>query len=193
MILLPIFQLDSLVDELSEQGFSCRPGSLSDVKADRRPYFERWLSNRDGFVTMERGNVNYIGIEEVVRMGPFFNVYCIVDNDHVADNDENAHNLLDASPYYQLYNGRATSLGWSGGVLSNMLAQDRELSEELVKNIMKEEVKRINVKARDYCCIIETGVWDPAGLASVFGMIDRIAMHARNLMKQVHFGENIDV
>lgn len=189
---LPVFQLEALVDALSGLGYPCRVGGLPDVGPERRPYFEQWLENRDGFVRMERGSIDYVGVEEVVRMGPFFNVYCLVENGSVADNDENAHNLLDASLYYSLRAGRAKDLGWSGGVLSNLLAQDRELSQELTKNIAREEVRRIGVKARNYCCVIETGVWDPAGLASIFGMLDRIAMHVRKLLEQVHFGEQMN-
>ncbi|MEO9294846.1 MAG: hypothetical protein ABI347_04520 [Nitrososphaera sp.] len=196
---MPIFQLGRLIDALLEMGYGCHAGSQCDIRPERQAYFERWLKNRDGFVAMEHGsnnnnnNIDFIGIEEVVRMGPFFNVYFLIENDSLADGDSNAHNLVDASPYYRLQNGRATDLGWSGGVLSTLLAKDAELSAELAKNIMKEEVKRINVKARDYCCIIETGVWDPAGLASVFGMVDRIGAHVRKLLKQVHFGEEMNV
>jgi hypothetical protein len=192
VIELPVFQIESLADALAGMGYPCRVGALSDVRPERRPYFEQWLEHRDGFITMERGNVDYVGIEEVVRMGPFFNVYCLVENGSVADNDENAHNLLDASPYYQLAAGRAKDLGWSGGVLSSLLAHDGELTQELVKNITREEVRRISVRARNYCCVIETGVWDPSGLASVFGVIDRIAMHVRKLLAQVHFGERMN-
>lgn len=189
---MPVFDLASLVRLLSEQGYRCRPGSLPDIKPERQAYFERWLKNRDGFVTMQAGNIDYIGIEEVVRMGPFFDVHCIVANDFVADNDENAHNLLDASPYYKLKNGKPMDLGWSGGVLSTYLAKDAELTQELAKSVTREEVKRLKVKAHDYCCTIETGVWDPAGLASVFGIMDKMAMHTRKLLKQVHFGEYVD-
>ncbi|MGI0038245.1 MAG: hypothetical protein ACREAO_00370 [Nitrososphaera sp.] len=190
---MPVFQLNKLASELAELGYPCRPGAWSDVKPGLQPYFERWLKNRDGFVTMERGSIDYIGIEEVVRMGPFYNIYFLVASGSLADGDSNAHNLVDAIPYYQLRGGKPANLGWSGGVLSTLLAKDAELSAELAKNIMKEEVKRINVRARDYCCVIETGAWDPAGIASVFGIAERIGMHARKLMKQVHFGENADV
>lgn len=189
---MPVFELASLVRLLSEQGHRCKVGSFADVRPERRAYFERWLTNRDGFVTIQAGNIDYIGIEEVVRMGPFFDVHCIVANDFVADNDDNAHNLLDASPYYQLKKGKPTNLGWSGGVLSTYLAKDAELTQTLAQSITREEVKRLRIKARDYCCTIETGVWDPAGLASVFGIIDRMAMHTRKLLKQVHFGEDAD-
>ena len=191
---MPVFQLNKLAGELSELGYPCRPGTWSaDVKPALQPYYERWLKNRDGFVTMERGSIDYIGIEEVVRMGPFYNIYFLVSNGSLADGDSNAHNLVDAIPYYQLRGGKPANLGWSGGVLSTLLAKDSELSAELGKNIMKEEVKRINVRARDYCCVIETGAWDPAGIAPVFEIAERIGMHARKLMKQVHFGENADV
>jgi hypothetical protein len=178
------------LDSLVALGYACKVGSQSDIPPDRWPYFERWLQNRDGFVTMESGHIDFIGIEEVVRMGPFFNVYCLVSNDSLSVNDDNAHSLLDASPYFQLQNGRPKNLGWSGGVLSNLLSSDAELLGELAKNIMMEECKRINIRVHNYCCIIETCVWDPAGFASVFGIMDRIAMHARKLIKQVHFGES---
>jgi hypothetical protein len=189
---LPVFDLTALVRLLSEKGHRCKAGSMADVPPERRPYFERWLTNRDGFVTLQSGSVDYIGIEEVVRMGPFFDVRCIVANDFVAYGDENAHNLLDASPYYRLKNGRPTDLGWSGGVLSTYLAKDHALTRALEQGITMEEVKRVKVKAHDYCCIIETGVWDPTGLAAVFEIIDMMATHARKLLKQVHFGEYVD-
>lgn len=190
---MPPFQLSALVEKLEEQGFSCRIGSMQlDVHPVKRPYFERWLSNRDGFVRMLSGNIDYVGIEDVMRMGPFYNVYCLVENDFIIDADDNAHKLLDAAPYYQLYNGKVTSMGWSGGVVSNILAKDATLSGEFASNIMKEEVKKITLKAANYCCIIETRAWEPAGLASAFRIIDRIALDVRKLVKTIHLGENVD-
>lgn len=190
---MPPFQLSALVENLEEQGFSCRIGSMElDVHPVKRPYFERWLSNRDGFVRMLSGNIDYVGIEDVMRMGPFYNVYCLVENDFIIDADDNAHKLLDAAPYYQLYNGKVTSMGWSGGVVSNILAKDATLSGEFASNIMKEEVKKITLKAANYCCIIETRAWEPAGLASAFRIIDRIALDVRKLVKTIHLGENVD-
>lgn len=191
---MPPFQLSALVEKLEEQGFSCRIGSMQlDVHPVKRPYFERWLSNRDGFVRMLSGNIDYVGIEDVMRMGPFYNVYCLVENDFIIDADDNAHKLLDAAPYYQLYNGKVTSMGWSGGVVSNILAKDATLSGEFASNIMKEEVKKITLKAANYCCIIETRAWEPAGVASAFRIIDRIALDVRKLVKTIHLGENVDV
>lgn len=190
---MPPFQLSALVEKLEEQGFSCRIGSMElDVHPVKRPYFERWLSNRDGFVRMLSGNIDYVGIEDVMRMGPFYNVYCLVENDFIIDADDNAHKLLDAAPYYQLYNGKVTSMGWSGGVVSNILAKDATLSGEFASNIMKEEVKKITLKAANYCCIIETRAWEPAGLAFAFRIIDRIALDVRKLVKTIHLGENVD-
>jgi hypothetical protein len=190
---MPPFQLSALVEKLEEQGFSCRIGSMElDVHPVKRPYFERWLSNRDGFVRMLSGNIDYVGIEDVMRMGPFYNVYCLVENDFIIDADDNAHKLLDAAPYYQLYNGKVTSMGWSGGVVSNILAKDATLSGEFASNIMKEEVKKITLKAANYCCIIETRAWEPAGLASAFRIIDRVALDVRKLVKTIHLGENVD-
>lgn len=188
---MPVFELSGLVDALEQRGFSCRIGSAElDVHPVKRPYFERWLSNRDGFVRVLSGSVDFIGIEDVMRMGPFYNVYCLVENDSIVDNDDNAHNLLDAGPYYQLYEGKVTSMGWSGGAVASMLAKDATLSSEFAKNIMKEEVKRISLKAANYCCVIETRAWDPSGLASAFTVIDRIAYDVRRLIKTIHLGED---
>jgi hypothetical protein len=190
---MPVFQLGELVQALEDQGFSCRAGSMElDVHPMKRPYFERWLSNRDGFLRLMSGNVDFVGIEDVMRMGPFYNVYCLVENDFIIDTDDNAHKLLDASPYFQLHNGKVASMGWSGGVIANMLAKDAVLSEEFARNIMKEEVKRITVNAANYCCIIETRAWEPAGLASAFATIDRIAHNIRRLVKTIHLGEYVD-
>jgi len=89
---MPLFPLSTLVEALKEQGFSCRIGSINlDVHTMRRPYFERWLSNRDGFVRMLSGSIDFIGIEDVMRMGPFYDIYCLVESDFIVDTDENAH------------------------------------------------------------------------------------------------------
>ena len=134
-------------------------------------------------------NIDFVGIEEVVRMGPFYDIYCLIENDFIVDTDNNAHNLLDAAPYYNLSNGKVTNMGWSGGVIANMLARDMILSKEFVKNIMKEELRMIMLKAANYCCVIETQAWEPAGLASAFKAIDRIAYNVRQLIQMIHLGE----
>ena len=48
------------------------------------------------FCRMMSGNID---IEEVMRMGPFYDIYCLVENDFIVDTDDNAHKLLDATPY----------------------------------------------------------------------------------------------
>jgi hypothetical protein len=190
---MPVFQLSSLIDALEKQGFSCRIGSMElDVHPMKRPYFERWLSNRDGFLTITSGNVDFVGVEDVTRMGPFYNVYCLVENDFIVETDDNSHKLLDATPYFQLHNGKVVSMGWSGGVIARIFSEDTKLSDEFTRNIMKDEVKKITVKADNYCCIIETRAWESAGIASAFNTIDRIAHNVRSLAKSIHLGEHVD-
>jgi hypothetical protein len=187
---MPVFQLSALVRALGDQGFSCRIGNMElDVHFNKRPYFERWLFNRDGFVRLLSGNIDFVGIEEVVRMGPFYDIYCLVENDFIVDNDDNAHKLFDAAPYFELSNGKVAEMGWSGGVIANMLSKDTILSKEFTRNIMKEELKMIMLKASNYCCVIETQTWEPAGLASAFKAIDQIAHNVRQLVKTIHLGE----
>ena len=187
---MPLFPLNILVQALEDRGFSCRIGSIDlDVHPKKRPYFERWLSNRDGFVRLLSGNIDFVGIEEVMRMGPFYDVYCLVENDFIVDTDDNAHKLLDAAPYYTLSNGKVTNMGWSGGVIASMLAKDTILSNDFTINIMKEELKRITIEAANYCCVIETQTWEPAGLAEVFSAIDRIGYNVRQLLKRIHLGD----
>ena len=187
---MPLFPLNILVQALEDRGFSCRIGSIDlDVYPKKRPYFERWLSNRDGFVRLLSGNIDFVGIEEVMRMGPFYDIYCLVENDFIVDTDDNAHKLLDAAPYYTLSNGKVINMGWSGGVIANMLAKDTTLSNDFTINIMKEELKRITIEAANYCCVIETQTWEPAGLAEVFSAIDRIGYNVRQLLKRIHLGD----
>jgi hypothetical protein len=52
-------------------------------------------------------------------------------------------------------------------------------------------VKRITLKASNYCCVIETRAWDPAGLAASFDVVDRIALDVRKLIKAIHLGEDV--
>jgi hypothetical protein len=188
---MPLFPLSVLVQALEDWGFSCRIGSIDlDVHPKKRPYFERWLSNRDGFVRILSGNIDFIGIEEVMRMGPFYDIYCLVENDFIVDTDDNAHKLLDAAPYYKLSNGKVIEMGWSGGVIANILTKDATLSKDFTRNIMKEELKRITIEAANYCCVIKTQAWEPAGIAEAFYAIDRIGYDVRQLLKRIHLGDN---
>ena len=187
---MPPFPLSILMQALEDRGFSCRIGSIDlDVHPKKRSYFERWLSNRDGFVRILSGNIDFVGIEEVMRMGPFYDIYCLVENDFIVDADDNAHKLLDSAPYYTLSNGKVINMGWSGGVIANMLAKDTTLSNDFAGNIMKEELKRISIEAANYCCVIKTQAWEPAGLAEAFSAIDRIGYDVRQLLKRIHLGD----
>ncbi|MDQ4050580.1 MAG: hypothetical protein M3093_03105 [Thermoproteota archaeon] len=187
---MPLFPLSILVQALEDQGFSCRIGSIDlDVHPKKRPYFERWLSNRDGFARILSGNIDFVGIEEVMRMGPFYDIYCLVENDFIVDTDDNAHKLLDAAPYYTLSNGKVIDMGWSGGVIANILAKDAVLSKDFTSNIMKEELRRITIEAANYCCVIKTQAWEPVGLVEAFSAIDRIGYDVRQLLKRIHLGD----
>ena len=191
---MPIFQIENLVEELSSAGINCKIGKMQvDIPAALRPYFERWLLNRDGFLKIYSQNIDYIGVEDVVRMGPFFNVYCIIENQHIIENDENILKLLCANPYFDLRNGKVTKLGWSGGILADILTGDNILYGYFTKNIMKEEVRKISVKVANYACIVETQVWEASGLASIYNVIDRIGMNVKELLKRVHLGDDTDL
>jgi hypothetical protein len=186
--------MENLVEELSSAGITCKIGKMQvDIPAALRPYFERWLLNRDGFLKIYAQNIDYIGVEDVVRMGPFFNVYCIVENQHIIENDENILKLLCANPYFDLRNGKVTKLGWSGGILADILTGDNILYGYFTKNIMKEEVRKISVKVANYACIVETQVWEPSGLASIYNVIDRIGLNVKELLKRVHLGDDTDL
>ena len=189
---LPLFQINTVVNELTSLGVRCKIGNMqSDVSYKKLPYFERWLSNRDGFVTLINENIDYIGVEDIVRMGPFFNIYCLIENQHISENDDNVYKLLDARPFFNLNNGVITKLGWSGGVLADFLTKDKELCNSFAKNIMKEEIRRISVKVANYACIIETRVWDAAGLVSIYEVLDRIGLNIKELLQQIHLGNDI--
>jgi hypothetical protein len=77
-------------------------------------------------------------------------------------------------------------------VIANMLAKDVVLSKDFARNIMKEELKSITIKAANYCCIIETQTWEPAGLASAFSAIDLIGYNVRQLVKRIHLGDYVE-
>ena len=188
---MPVFQVCEFVDELHLLGVNCKIGNLiSDISDARRAYFERWLSNLGGFIKIFNGNIDYIGIEEVVRIGPFFDVYCLIENQYITENDDNVHKLLDAYPYFNLRKGIICKLGWSGGVLAEILTKDKMLCNSFADNIIKEEMREISIKATNFACIIQTRTWEPAGLASIYEVVDRIGLNIRELLKQIHLGDD---
>ena len=193
-IALPVFPLQSFIDELSSLGVDCKVGNLLyDISDITRPYLERWLLHRDGFVKIHGESIDYIGIEDVMRMGPFYNAYCVIENRHLIEDDYNAHKLLDAEPYFSLYGGQVTRLGWSGGVLAGILTKDSTLYDLFTMNIANEEARKLSVKVVNFACIIETRIWEPSGLLSTYKIIDRIGLNVRQLLKQIHLGDDVDV
>jgi hypothetical protein len=188
---MPIFQMKELADQLFSLGIYSKVGNMVlDIPSSLRPYFERWLFHRDGFLRMYDANIDYIGIEDIVRMGPFYNVYCLIQNQHIIENDNNAFKLICANPYFDLRDGKVTKLGWSGGVLADILTKDTILCDLFAKDIMKEEIRKISVKVADYACIVETRTWDPAGLASIYQVIDRIGLNVKELLRQIHLADD---
>jgi hypothetical protein len=188
---MPIFEMKILVEQLTSIGINCKIGNpISDINNARKPYFERWLLNRDGFLTLNNENIDYIGIEEVVRLGPFYNVYCLIENQRLSEKDDSSYNLLSANPYYRLRNGKVITLGWSGGLLADILTQDISLCDSFAANIVKEEIRKLSVKVANFACIIETHTWEPNGLVSIYPVIDRIGLNIKRLLKQIHLGED---
>lgn len=191
---MPIFEMDSLINELQSAGVSCRRGILdSDVEKALQPYYERWLCNRDGFVKVDGSSIDYIGIEDVMRMGPFYNIYCLLKNQSIIDSDQNAHDLVSCYPQYMFRDGKIIYLGWTGGLLSHYLAKDDAISELIAFIPPGEEFAKLFVKAADFCCVIQTQVWDPLGLILVYPLISRIGNNIRDLLKLVHLGEKTEI
>jgi hypothetical protein len=190
---MPIFQIDSLIDGLSHTGVLCRRGTLAcDVNETLRPYYERWLCNRDGFVKIDDSSIDYIGIEEVMRMGPFFDIFCLIQNLCIVDSDRNAHELVSCYPQYIFKSGKIVSLGWTGGLLSHCLAKDDSISKCISNIPPGEEFAKLFVRPADFCCIIQTQVWEPIGLIPVYPLIKQIGNNIKNLLKLVHLGEPME-
>jgi hypothetical protein len=191
---MPIFQIDSLIDGLLNIGVPCRRGILySDVDNTLQPYYERWLCNRDGFVKVDDFSIDYIGMEEVMRMGPFFDIYCLLKNLNIIDSDRNAHELVSCYPQFMFRSGKIISLGWTGGLLSHYLAKDDAISRSIACIPPGEEFAKLFVKAADFCCIIQTQVWEPLGLVSIYPLISQIGNNVKNLLKLVHLGETTEI
>jgi hypothetical protein len=191
---MPIFQIDSLIDGLINTGVHCRRGILEiDVDRTLQPYYERWLCNRDGFVKIDDSFIDYIGMEEVMRMGPFFDIFCLLKNPSIIDSDRNAHELVSCYPQFMFRSGKIVSLGWTGGLLSHYLAIDDAICDYIARIPPGEEFAKLFVRAADYCCIIQTQVWEPLGLVSVYPLINQIGRNIKNLLKLVHLGETTEI
>lgn len=186
-------RIDEIITLLVENGIRSRIGNiLSDVGEPYRPYFGQWLMNRDGFLTLLDGNIDFIGSEEVVRFGPFHNMYSLICNMHLIEADRNHGMLLNASPFYRIIDGNVDEVGWSGSVLAERLNNDEGLYLAVRQKILDEEVRSISVRVVNYACLIESRAWEPKGFVSAFLIINKIGGIVRSLLSNVHLGEKVN-
>ena len=192
MISLPILQIKEIIDLLGLDDIKCRIGWYdSDIPQKFKPYFEKWLGNRDGFIRMLSGNIDYVGSEDVVRMGPFHNIYCLVQNQDLAENDENHQNLLNSRLYYSLTNGSVKEAGWSGSVLASRLSTDKRITDFLFRCLKSEVTRTVSVRVVNMACLIECRIWHPREFVFLYEFLDNIAMNIQELLSELHFGEKM--
>ena len=193
LVTLPILQIKEIIDLLGLDDIKCRIGSFhSDIPLRYRPYFEKWLANRDGFILMLSGSIDYVGSEDVVRMGPFHNVYCLVQNQYLVEKDLNHQNLLNSKLWYSLTDGIVNEAGWSGSILASKLNIDQRISNFLFENLKSEVTRTISVRVVNFACLIECRIWHPREFVFVYELLDNIAMNIQDLLGDLHVGENIN-
>jgi hypothetical protein len=192
MISLPILQIKEIIDLLGLDDIKCRIGRYdSDIPQRYRPYFEKWLGNRDGFIKMLSGSIDYVGSEDVVRMGPFHNIYCLVQNQYLAENDLNHQNLLNSKLWYSLNDGVVDEAGWSGSILASKLTKDQHNSNFLFQSLKSEVTRTVSVRVVNMGCLIECRIWHPREFVFLYEFLDNIAMNIQDLLSEVHVGENM--
>jgi hypothetical protein len=192
MISLPILQIKEIIDLLGLDDIKCRIGRYdSDIPQRYRPYFEKWLSNRDGFIRMLSGSIDYVGSEDVVRMGPFHNIYCLVQNQYLVENDLNHQNLLNSKLWYSLNDGVVDEAGWSGSILASRLTRDQHNSNFLFQSLKSEVTRTVSVRVVNLACLIECRIWHPREFVFLYEFLDNIAMNIQDLLSEVHVGENM--
>lgn len=192
MISLPILQIKEIIDLLGLDDIKCRIGRYdSDIPQRYRPYFEKWLGNRDGFIRMLSGSIDYVGSEDVVRMGPFHNIYCLVQNQYLAENDLNHQNLLNSKLWYSLNDGVVDEAGWSGSILASRLTKDQHNSNFLFQSLKSEVTRTVSVRVVNLACLIECRIWHPREFVFLYEFLDNIAMNIQDLLSEVHVGENM--
>jgi len=192
MISLPILQIKEIIDLLGLDDIKCRIGRYdSDIPQRYRPYFEKWLGNRDGFIRMLSGSIQYVGSEDVVRMGPFHNIYCLVQNQYLVENDLNHQNLLNSKLWYSLNDGVVDEAGWSGSILASRLTKDQHNSNFLFQSLKSEVTRTVSVRVVNLACLIECRIWHPREFVFLYEFLDNIAMNIQDLLSEVHVGENM--
>lgn len=192
MISLPILQIKEIIDLLGLDDIKCRIGRYdSDIPQRYRPYFEKWLGNRDGFIRMLSGSIDYVGSEDVVRMGPFHNIYCLIQNQYLVENDLNHQNLLNSKLWYSLNDGVVDEAGWSGSILASRLTKDQHNSNFLFQSLKSEVTRTVSVRVVNLACLIECRIWHPREFVFLYEFLDNIAMNIQDLLSEVHVGENM--
>lgn len=189
---MPILQIKEIIDLLGVDDIKCRIGRYdSDIPQRYRPYFEKWLGNRDGFIRMLSGSIDYVGSEDVVRMGPFHNIYCLVQNQYLVENDLNHQNLLNSKLWYSLNDGVVDEAGWSGSILASRLTKDQHNSNFLFQSLKSEVTRTVSVRVVNLACLIECRIWHPREFVFLYEFLDNIAMNIQDLLSEVHVGENM--
>ncbi|HTH20964.1 MAG TPA: hypothetical protein VL854_01990 [Nitrososphaeraceae archaeon] len=189
---MPILQFEEIINMLRDLGIQSRAGVIeSDIDELYKPYYEQWLANRDGFVKILTGYIDYVGTEEIMRLGPFHNMYCLTHNSHLMENHPDHGKLLNALLYYKLNKGKVNQIGWYGSILAERLNNDDILCSRISRNILDEEVRSISIRVVNYGCLIQTKVWDPIGFVTMYDIIDSIGKGAKNLLEEIHIGEEI--
>lgn len=192
MISMPILQIKEIIDLLGLDDIECRIGRYdSDIPQRYRPYFEKWLGNRDGFIRMLSGSIDYVGSEDVVRMGPFHNIYCLVQNQYLVENDLNHQNLLNSKLWYSLNDGVVDEAGWSGSILASRLTKDQHNSNFLFQSLKSEVTRTVSVRVVNLACLIECRIWHPREFVFLYEFLDNIAVNIQDLLSEVHVGENM--
>lgn len=186
---MPILQIKEIIDLLGLDDIKCRIGQYdSDIPQKYKPYFEKWLGNRDGFIRMLSGNIHYVGSEDVVRMGPFHNIYCLVQNQNLIENDENHQNLLNSKLCYSMSEGRVNEVGWSGSILALRLTEDQRIRNFLFKALKTEVTRTVLVRVVNMACLIECRIWHPREFVFLYEFLDNIALNIHELLSEVNFG-----
>ena len=189
---MPILQFEEIINMLRDLGIQSRAGVIeSDIDELYKPYYEQWLANRDGFIRILSGYIDFVGTEEIMRLGPFHNMYCLILNSHLMETHPDHYKLLNALLYYKLNKGEVNDIGWYGSILAERLNNDNILCSRISRNIFDEEVRSISIRVVNYGCLIQTKVWDPKGFVSIYDIIDRIGKGVKNLLEEIHIGEEI--
>ena len=192
LVALPILQIKEIIDLLGLDDIKCRIGRYdSDIPQLYRTYFEKWLGNRDGFILMLSGSIDYVGSEDVVRMGPFHNIYCLVQNQYLIENELDHQNLLNSKLWYSLNNGVVNEAGWSGSILASRLTKDQHNSNFLFQSLKSEVTRTVSVRVVNMACLIECRIWHPREFVFLYEFLDNIAMNIQDLLSEVHVGENM--